>query len=305
MQRLSIRKLREADMTNANRTVMSSFNALRRKNGFKPHRVRITRPEPFMVHLMRTDPNGCLGAFIGDQMVGYAQSVVREHQWYLAFLFVKPGKWGRGIGRKLLEKTLKTADPTEVTIYSLCTFSYNPQAIALYSSYGMTPTEPILLFRWARDSKTALNPGKPKHDLRVEVINDYDKLGFINKLDEKNRGLMRPEEHKFAIDSSTTELLLFYDGRKRVGYAATMEIGTIAPISAISPDYLEDMTRICITRVLEADSKMIALHCPGSNARMMQVLLEIGIPIVETNLLLTNKPFGRLDHYIPAHLTVF
>ncbi len=292
-------------MTNANRMVMSSFNALRRKNNFKPHRVRITRPEPFMVHLMRTDPDGCLGAFMGDQMVGYAQSVVREHQWYLAFLFVKPGKWGRGIGRKLLEKTLKTADPTEVTTYSLCTFSYNPQAIALYSSYGMTPTLPILLFRWPRSSKTMLTPGKSKRDLRIEVIDDYGMLGFVNKLDARNRGLMRPEEHKFAIDSSTTELLLFFDGRKRVGYAVTTETGFIAPISAITPDYLEDMTRICIARVLETDSKIIALHCPGSNTRMMQVLLEIGMPIVETNLLLTNRPFGRLDNYIPAHLAVF
>ncbi|MFH1891227.1 MAG: GNAT family N-acetyltransferase [Candidatus Zixiibacteriota bacterium] len=305
MNRISIRKLKDEELKQAYRLVMNSFNALRRKNNLNPMKYRATRPDPFLLHLKRTDPDGCIGAFDGDRMVGYASAIIRDYQWYLAFLFVTPGKWNKGVGRKLLTRSLKIADTENIRLFSLCTFSYNPAAVALYSSFGMTPMEPIPVFMWPRDSKVKLKVTKPAAKLTTRIITDYEELGFINKLDVKNRGLARPEDHKFALDKPDTEVVMFYDGRRPVGYSVLQPEGPIAPISAREPQYLADMVNWSIRRQLERETKVILIFCPGSNAKMVQHLLKTGMKIREINLLMSNKRFGDLECYLPANLAIF
>jgi GNAT superfamily N-acetyltransferase len=306
MNEIRIRRVTEPELLQATRIIRNSYNALLRKNGMPVVRVRVRQAPELLVHLRRTDPDGCLGAFDGNRMVGFASAIVRDYQWYLAFLFVAPSHWDKGIGRRLMTRALKIADPATVNLFSLCTFSYNPLAIALYSSFGMTPVEPILVMRWQEASGKKLRVPKPSRKLSIDVISNYEDLDFINKLDVKNRGLARPEEHKFAIDSKSIDLLLFRDGRKPVGYSMlNHESFFVAPISAISPEYLHDITSLSINRMLETEPKGIIIFCPGSNCIIVESLLKTGMKIREVNLLLSNRRFGDLDRYLPAHLAVF
>jgi len=305
MNRLSIRKLKDDDLKPACRLVVNSFNALRRRNNLKPITFRTTHPEPFLLHLKRTDPDGCVGAFDGDKMVGYASAIIRDYQWYLSYLFVASGKWNKGVGRKLLRRSLKITDTENIRLFSLCTFSYNPAAIALYSSFGMTPMEAIPLFAWNREGKITLKVKKPSTQLTTRLITDYEELGFINKLDVRNRGLARPEDHKFALDKPDTEVVMFYDGRRPVGYSVLQPDGTIAPTSAREPQYLADMVNWSMRRQLEREAKAILIFCPGSNGSMVQHLLKTGLQIREINLLMSNKRFGDLECYLPANLAIF
>jgi GNAT superfamily N-acetyltransferase len=305
MPRLSIRKLKDGEMKQAFRLVVNSSNALMKKVNRKPWRIRITAPHPLMMHMKHTDPDGCIGAFENDKMVGFASSTIRENHWYLGYLFVAPGRWSRGIGRKLLTRVRATADPHEVDLFSLTTFSYNPQAVALYTSSGMPPYCPIMNVDWKRDSGRKLKLRRPERKLTVRDIDDYEKLGFINKLDKRNRGVTRPEDHKFFIDNDKCKLVSFYDGRKPVGYAVFFKGGWVAPVSAIDPSYLPDMLNGCVRHQLDAECKQIGFNCAGSNGAILQYLLKIGFRIDETLLLMSNRPFGNLLSYLPAHLAIF
>lgn len=292
-------------MKQAFRLVINSDNALMKKVNREPWKIRVTAPHPLMMHMKHTDPDGCVGAFENDRMVGFASSIIRENQWYLGYLFVAPGKWSGGIGRKLLTRVHATADPHEVDLFSLCTFSYNYQAVALYSSFGMPPQSVILNLLWKRESDRKLKVKRPERKLTMRHIDDYEKLGFISKLDKKNRGVTRPEDHKFFIDNDKCELVSFYDGRKPVGYAVLYKGGWVAPVSAVDPTYLPDMVMSCVRHQLDAECKQIAFNCAGSNGAILQQLLKIGFRIDETLLLMSNRPFGNLLSYLPAHLAIF
>ena len=305
MPEYSIRKLKDSDIKAAFRLVIDSTNHLRKLTGFEQIRLRVTKPEPLLLHLKHTDPDGCIGAFAGDKLIGYASSIIRESQWYLAYLFVRPGRWSQGIGQKLLKRVLKTANPGRVNTFSLCTFAYNPQAVALYSRFGMPPVEPISILRWQRKDKSRLKLPRPGRELDIRQVSDYEDLRFINKLDRANRGIARPEEHKFFIDNEKTNLVRLYDGRKAIGYAVVYTEGMIAPVSAIEADYLPDMVATLVKYQYDRQTPQIGFYCPGSNGSIMKSLLESGMMIREVTLLMSNRRFGNLDNYLPAHLAVF
>jgi GNAT superfamily N-acetyltransferase len=305
MSRLSIRKLKDDEMKQAFRLVVDSGNAFMRRVNREQWKIRITAPHPLMMHMKHTDPDGCVGAFENDRMVGFASSIIREHNWHLGYLFVAPGRWGRGIGRRLLTRVIATADPHEVDLFSLCTFAYNSQAVALYSSFGIPPQSLILNLEWRRDSARQLRVRRPERKLTMRHIDDYEKLGFISKLDKRNRGVTRPEDHKFFIDNDNCELVSFYGGRKPVGYAVLYDFGWVAPVSAVDPTYLPDMVTSCVRHQLERECRLIIFNCPGSNGAILQKLLKIGFRIRDTELLMSSKPFGNLDCYLPAHLAIF
>jgi len=305
MQKLKIRKTKEADMKRVTRLIIDSSNALRKAHGLDIARIRVTRPNSFFDHFRRTDPDGCFSAFEGDRLVGYGSAIIREHEWYLAFLFVTPGRWNRGIGRKLLDKTIAYGKGNGSTRFSLCTYSYNPDAVALYSLYGMTPHVPILHLEWTRDKNRGLKIETDSQPLDETEIKDYEELEPINKLDRKNRGIARPEDHKFCIDSDDHHMIAYSKNSKIVGYASLYRQGLIAPITATSPEYLRKIINQSISRQLSAGADKIRLFCAGSSRKTLMYLLSIGLHIGDIDLLLTEKPFGNLKLYLPAHLAMF
>ncbi len=292
-------------MKRATRLIIDSSNALRKAHGLETAQVRVTQPSRFFDHFRRTDPEGCYCAFEGDRMVGYVSSIVREHEWYLAFLFVTPGRWGRGIGRKLLDKSIKYGKDNGSTLFALCTYSYNPDAVALYSRYGMTPYVPILHMHWDKSKHQELRTEAEFQPLDENEIRDYEELNPINKLDRRNRGIARPEDHKFLIDSNDHYIIAYSKNSKIVGYAAFYRQGLIAPITAITPDYLRRIVNQAINRQLDAGTERLKLFCAGSSRKTLSYLLKMGLHVGDIDLLLTEKPFGNLKLYLPAHLAMF
>jgi RimJ/RimL family protein N-acetyltransferase len=300
-----MRKLKDSEMKHALRLLVDSINSLRKKNNRESKRERVTAADPLMMHLKHTDPNGCVGAFENGRMVGFASSIIRDNQWYLGYLFVRPGRWDRGIGRRLLKRVLTTADRDEINLFSLCTFIYNPLAIALYSSFGMTPQSVIVSMKWIRKRDDKLRLRRPEHKLVAKQIDDYENLTFINRLDKVNRGITRPEDHKFFIDHDKSRLVRFSEGEKPVGYAVLYETGQIAPVSAVDATYLIDVVSNCVRRQLDAECEEIALKCAGSNQTMVQYLLRAGFRMEDPILLMSNRLFGNMNCYLPASMAIF
>jgi GNAT superfamily N-acetyltransferase len=104
----------------------------------KDESERATRAQIRIAHLVRTDPEGAWVAEAGGEIVGCALAIVREGVWGLSLLGIEPGHQGRGIGRELLDATLRYAegrrgaiiisspDPRAMRRYALAGFELRP-----------------------------------------------------------------------------------------------------------------------------------------------------------------------------------
>lgn len=83
-------------------------------------------------HLLRTDPDG---AWVADdgQVRGVAMALVREGVWGLSLLAVEPGGQSNGIGGRLLERALASAQGTHGQIILS---SLDPRAMRSYARAG-------------------------------------------------------------------------------------------------------------------------------------------------------------------------
>lgn len=298
--RIKYRRMRESDLLDAERIVVRALNHLRKEVNLEPIKTRITAPWPIQVHFLKSDPDGHFVALNErNRIVGYASSIVREHEWYLAMLFVLPSYQTSGVGGKLLEKALKYGEKMNCTRHALATFSYNPQAIAVYTRRGMPPQAVTLMMSRKR---SAFRNVKPELQLKVRTVENEKKVNRFNRLDRKIRGVARPEEHFFWLSDPDHHLLEFRDGRKFAGYAVINNKGQVGPIAAAKPVYLESMVAYCINSELLSDAEVIKLFAHGEQSGVLELLLRSGFRIVESTLVMASERFSDPTCYLPGNL---
>lgn len=304
--KISIRKMKPDDSIMAARLLMRTVNYLRKKNGLEPMKYKIPRKRNLMMcHLMKTDPNGAYVAFRDDRMIGYGQAMLRDGHWYLANLFTDPRSQNKGIGRKLLSRTLNITKDREVHTHSLATFSYNPLAVALYTSFGFFPIQIFPMMVLTNNEKKPVRKIKNEYTFKAVPTEDYSQIEILNRLDKKNRGVYRPEDHKFWIDSDRHRGHIFYHGRKVAGYADIIDNTVIAPINASSPEYLVPLLIENINLCLANKAKKVIVWVPGTRGDLMQFLLKKKFLIEENEILMSDRMFYNEACYIPASLAFF
>ncbi len=94
--------------------------------------VRV-RQERRVAHLLATDPDGVFVADDGGEVVGVALALVRGPLWYLSLLAVQPGRQARGLGARLIEAALRTAQDRPA---ALIMASSDPKALRRYGRAG-------------------------------------------------------------------------------------------------------------------------------------------------------------------------
>jgi ribosomal-protein-alanine N-acetyltransferase len=86
-------------------------------------------------------PSGiCLGAFQGEDMVGYLIVARYVDAWHVMNVAVDPNRRGRGIARALLERLFALTDADLERGYTLEVRVTNSVAIHLYESLGFVAT---------------------------------------------------------------------------------------------------------------------------------------------------------------------
>ncbi len=281
---------------------LRSLNHLRNQANLPPVKTKITQPSPLLLHFLRTDPEGHFVAVNEkNRIVGYASSIVREFEWFLAMLFVTPSCQTSGIGRKLLERAMKYGEKAGCTRLALATFSYNPQAIAVYSKQGMPPNAAVLML--SRGEKTGRRGKlKPELTLNMNEVTDEGKLGRLSDLDRKVRGIARPEEHFFWLGSEGYKTFEFRDGRKFAGYAVMSKTGLIGPIATTKPEYLEPILVHCLNSSPFPETARNVIFVHGEQKRLLQTLLGAGFRIEEVTLVMASERFSDPMRYLPGTL---
>ncbi len=81
----------------------------------------------------------CLGAFEGDELVGYVINSRYVDAWHVMNVAVDPDRQRRGIATALLERVFELTADDERRGYTLEVRVSNEGAIALYSELGFEP----------------------------------------------------------------------------------------------------------------------------------------------------------------------
>ena len=303
---ISVRRLKKTDTIKSNKLVMDTINQLRKEHNLYPYPFpEKRRRNKLMIHLIDTDPAGSYGAFVGNKMIGYSSAMVRDGQWYLAFLFVDPKYQGRGIGKRLLKRSLIITKDEEIHTHSLATFAYNAHAVALYTAFGFHPIESLPMMVWRARKGKQVRRIRNDYHFRIINIDNYEQIEVLNRLDKKNRGIYRPEEHKFWIDLDTAKGYLFYDGRKLAGYSQIIRDEIIAPVNVTRPEYLVPVLSEMINLHRKPDEGGIVLWVPGRRGDVMEFLMKHDFKVEELEILMSDRMFFNLDCYLPANLAFF
>ncbi len=129
------------DLARAEELVAGSINDLTLRHGFGS--IATSRHPDFQAFCLRDDPRGVWLAEDDGEIVGFALSWVCGRLWFLAELFVAPGRQGLGIGNELLDRTMQHASQAGATEKSLITFAFNVVSQGLYVRHGLLPRVPI------------------------------------------------------------------------------------------------------------------------------------------------------------------
>ncbi len=125
------------DLARAEELVAGSINDLTLRHGFGS--IATSRHPDFQAFCLRDDPRGVWLAEDDGEIVGFALSWVCGRLWFLAELFVAPGRQGLGIGNELLDRTMQHASQAGATEKSLITFAFNVVSQGLYVRHGLLP----------------------------------------------------------------------------------------------------------------------------------------------------------------------
>lgn len=296
--RLRYRPTRPEDLLPAMKMVMHTFNHLRKQHHMRTEPVRWREVPVFPRHLLETDSASSWCAMAGDAIVGYGHALNRGKQWYLAYLFVHPKVQDKGVGRKLLESVWR--DEPGVT-HSLCTFAFNPQAIGIYSQFGMSPVMDLGIL-----TTTVGHLQKPERPGLVlsDQLSAKDLL-WINQLEDEIRGYRRPEEWHLWTTDPEFKPYIFRDKGQRVAYAVVYKDVQIGPVGAISNSY-QTKAVAELLNLLPADrNHPVKLTPPGSNLPLYQMLIKSGFRCEELAVFMSDNSYCDFTRYCPTHLAIF
>ena len=307
LKAITIRRTRQTDLIEAITLVTNTANHLRRKRGMSTTRIKkLKQAPPLLVHMLKTDPEGSFVAIDKTgKLVGFSMALIREDEWYLAFLFVDPTLQSKGLGQKLLDKAMRYGKKNGCKRWALCTFAYNPQAIALYTKMGMPAQRPLLTIERKRADGEAFKKLRAPIKLAVKQITEEKYINRLTALDRRARQLARPEEHFFWLADENHNTLLFYDDKKLAGYAIVNSRGMVAPVVASEPKYLVSLLVHAVEWGAAQGHEYQLLFVQGEQLDIIQTLMAAGFHIEETTLLMASEQVSDPKLYVPGHLAHF
>ncbi len=298
MQKISIRKCRYKDLIPGCILMQSAVNNLRRQTGKQPERWKPGRvPPPLVAGVFKTDRDTMYCAWKNGKIVGFAGAYVRGKQWYLCWLFVKPNLQDKGVGRKLLERVWRES---KGMTHSLCTFAYNPQAVGLYSRFGMAPLCDLPQLK--AEKSALILPEKSKLEIKQNA--GPGDLRWIHGLEKKIRGYSHPQHWDIWRKQETNNICIAKKRGKRIGYFMIINNAWIAPLGVTDKRYIIDVMTEALLLIEPKKDHKISVWCPTLNLELYTYLIRIGFRVGEYDIYMSDKPYLDWNRYVPATLAV-
>ncbi|MCW2951529.1 MAG: GCN5-related N-acetyltransferase [Conexibacter sp.] len=231
-----------------------------------------------------TDPEGVWVAREEGRIAGFAMALTSDGLWVLAQLFVDPATQGRGLGRALLTRALRSAAGARG---ALITASADPRAIRLYGGAGFAP----------RPALSAHGPVDRRALPALELVRDgdVDDVERTAAIDRAVRGGARTR-HIAQLVATGDRLYLARGGR---GYAVGTPQGRVATLAAVD----EEAARALLWRVLAdvpADGNATVHGLTATQAWAFDVALCAGLALAPGGPLFTRGRVGPLTPFLPS-----
>ncbi|MGN6537703.1 MAG: GNAT family N-acetyltransferase [Mesorhizobium sp.] len=289
------RPARAQDLERADVLVVASINDLTGRHGFGP--MAVSRPPSFQLFSLNDDAGGLWVAEETGDIVGFAWSWVSGDLWFLAQLFVSPGRQGSGIGNELLKRTLDHARLSGAASKALITFTFNTVSQGLYLRHGMFPRFPIYILSAAGEGVSSRLRG-PQLDYRPLEETHLPDLG---RIDIEALGVSRQKHHRYLIGDSATRGFGLYAAKDCVGYAYISETGHIGPLAVMRPDHLDAAFRTALRLAGEGGSPQVSAFVPGVAEPALTTAMEHGMRITFPMVLMSTRAFGNWSQYLPRN----
>ncbi|MGB7481456.1 MAG: GNAT family N-acetyltransferase [Burkholderiaceae bacterium] len=293
---LVFRTARAGELASAEELVVRSINDLTTRHGFGS--IATSRAPGFQTFCLRDDPRGVWLAEEDGEIVGFALSWVCGRLWFLAELFVAPGRQGQGIGNELLARTLQHASQAGATEKSLITFAFNVVSQGLYVRHGLFPRVPIHLCSIERESlaRHAQGPALRATPIRTTAVD----LETLRQIDVATLGVSREKHHRYLLGDPGVEGVFLEEGGERVGYAYVGATGHIGPLAVMHAHAMSGAFTAALAMAGARDAKQVSAFVPGtSNA--LAIAASQGMRFALPMVLMSTRDCGDWTRYLPRN----
>lgn len=293
---LIVRPASADELARAEELVTTSINDLTVRHGFGP--IATSRSPDFQAFCLQDDPRGAWLAEDDGEIVGFALSWVCGRLWFLAELFVAPGRQGQGIGNELLDRTMQHASQAGATEKSLITFAFNVVSQGLYVRHGLFPRVPIHLCSAERES---LVPHVHGPALRATPIQTTAAdLEMLRQLDLATLGVSREKHHRYLLGDPRMKGVFLEDGGERVGYAYVAATGHVGPLAVMHAHAMPDAFRAALAMAVAGDAKKISVFVPGTSDALA-IAASQGMRFALPMVLMSTRDCGDWTRYLPRN----
>ena len=249
-----------------------------------PDRIALSRHR--IAHLQRTDPAGAWVAVDGDAVVGIALSLRRGPMWFLSLLAVATGLQSRGVGKALLEASLRTSDGAAA---SWILASADPKALRRYALAGFAPHAG---YSAAGPLDRALLPGR-LHVRDGDWARDAELVdGVVTGL----RGAPYGPDIE-AMSATGHELLVADEGSDR-GFAILRAVGGVASLGATSPGLAQRLLWAALAR---GESREVTVEWLTSDQQWaIDVALAARLALLAGPSSCRRTTLGPMTPYLPG-----
>ena len=228
------------------------------------------------------------------QLVGFARSVERDGLFELTEFFVLPNQQSRGIGKELLERAFPSGRGRVRSIIA----TSDVRAQARYYAAGTVARFPLFTMGGVPAASSRVD------DLTAESIEGVRAIQAQRSIERRVLGHRRSESEIRWLLARRRGLLFRRDGHY-IGFSFLGPDGA-GPMAALdSKDlpailvHVEDVARSIGLERLE-------LQVPGPNEVGIRHLLARGFRMDKwINLLMSDRPFGHFDRFIPFSPPLF
>ncbi|MEU7871409.1 GNAT family N-acetyltransferase [Dactylosporangium sp. NPDC049140] len=288
---VSIRPMTAADRPAMRESTRAALDDLQRRLGTPPPPPPGDGPAPpvsgsgaaIVGRLLELDGAGAWVATADGQVCGAALAGLREGLWYLAHLHVRPGRQGRGVGRRLLAAALgHGAGARGRLLHS----SLDPQAMRCYQRAGFALEPALQAVGVVR--RAALPAGL---GARAGSAADLD---LAAEVDRGVRGAAHGPDLE-ALLGAGARLLVLDDGRER-GYVV-LDAGTPRMLAATSTPAA---VRLLWAALAECGDHSVAVEILRADQQWaFDVVHRAGLGLTPMGPLCRQGDTGPLAPYLP------
>jgi GNAT superfamily N-acetyltransferase len=291
-----IRPARIDELRRAEELVAQSINDLTVRHGFGA--IATSRAPDFQAFCLRDDPRGAWVADDAGEIAGFALSWVCGPLWFLAELFVAPGRQGQRIGGDLLERTFAHAESAGATHRGLITFAFNVVSQGLYVRNGLLPRVPLHLCTADRTATASRLDGPT---LRTDPIRLSDgDIDVLRRMDEEVLGVQRAKHHRYLLGDPAMAGVFLRDGGETVGYAYVAGSGHIGPLAVVHAKAMPAAFSTALSVAAATGAKQVSAFVPGPSGAL-RAAADLDMRFTLPMVVMAARDFGDWSRYLPRN----